>query len=59
MASLRIAWVTLNVAPAATADVPATGGIPCDVLAGYSHDHLLVPPERVDEAVESLESLAD
>ena len=44
---------------AALADVLASRGIPCNVLAGYFHDHLLVPLERVDEAVQSLESLAD
>ena len=33
--------------------------IPCNVLAGFYHDHLLVPAERADEAIETLESLAD
>ena len=31
---------------------------PCNVLAGYHHDHLLVPAERADEAVSVLRSLA-
>lgn len=34
-------------------------GIPCNVLAGYYHDHLLVPMGRADEAVEALEALRD
>jgi hypothetical protein len=28
--------------------------ISCNVLAGYHHDHLLVPVERVDEAIVAL-----
>jgi hypothetical protein len=32
-------------------------GIGCNVLAGYHHDHLLVPHERVHEAVALLEAL--
>jgi hypothetical protein len=26
-------------------------GIPCNVLAGYHHDHVLVPVDRVDDAI--------
>jgi len=33
--------------------------IPCNVLAGFYHDHLLVPVDRADEAVATLESLAE
>jgi uncharacterized protein len=32
----------------------AAAGISCNVLAGVHHDHILVPVERVDEAVEVL-----
>lgn len=35
----------------------ADAQIPCNVLAGYHHDHLLVPWERADEAVAVLEGL--
>jgi hypothetical protein len=31
--------------------------IPCNVLAGYYHDHFLVPVERADEAEAVLESI--
>jgi uncharacterized protein len=63
----RAAWLTVTVhsaleavgLTAALADVLAARGIACNVLAGYFHDHLLVPLERADEAVESLEALAD
>ena len=30
----------------------------CNVLAGYHHDHLLVPAERGDEAVQVLRELS-
>lgn len=29
-------------------------GISCNVLAGYHHDHLLVPSDRADDAIEAL-----
>lgn len=32
-------------------------GIPCNVLAGFYHDHLLVPVEMADRAVAALERL--
>lgn len=62
----RAAWLTVTVhssleavgLTAALAEVLATQGIPCNVLAGYFHDHLLVPLERASEAVQCLESLA-
>jgi hypothetical protein len=33
----------------------AERGIPCNVLAGLRHDHLLVPVDRADEAVAALQ----
>jgi hypothetical protein len=59
---VRLAWLTLSVqssldAVGLTAAVSARLAaidIPCNVLAGYHHDHLLVPAERVADAVEAL-----
>jgi uncharacterized protein len=58
----EFAWLTLTVqssleAVGLTAAVSArlTGlDIACNVLAGYQHDHLLVPLDRVDAAVQAL-----
>ncbi len=60
------AWLTLTIhsaleAVGLTAAFSAAlgeAGIPCNVLAGYHHDHLLVPADRADEAVSVLRSLA-
>ena len=60
------AWLTLQVhssleAVGLTVAVAATlaeRGIACNVLAGYFHDHLLVPRSRAEEAVAGLESLS-
>jgi hypothetical protein len=35
----------------------ADADIPCNVLAGYHHDHLLVPVDRADEAIAALRTL--
>ena len=59
------AWLTIEVhsaleavgLTAAMSAVLADHGIPCNVLAGYFHDHLLVPAGRADDAVAALESL--
>lgn len=59
------AWITLQVhtslasvgVTAAVANALARVGISCNVLAGYYHDHLLVPKADVDEAVEVLGGL--
>ncbi len=60
--AVRLAWLTLTVyssleAIGLTAAVSARlteRDISCNVLAGYHHDHLLVPVERVDDAVDAL-----
>jgi hypothetical protein len=60
------AWLTLQVhssleAVGLTVAVAATlaeRSIACNVLAGYFHDHLLVPRSRAEEAVAGLESLS-
>ena len=59
------AWLTLKVhsalgavgLTAAVARALADAGIPCNVLAGAMHDHLLVPEEDVDRAIEALHAL--
>jgi len=61
-ADVQFAWLTLTVqssldAVGLTAAVSArlaAIGIPCNVLAGYHHDHLLVPVDRVDDAINVL-----
>lgn len=60
------AWLTLEVhsaleavgLTAAVAEALATEAIPCNVLAGYYHDHLLVPVERADDAIRAITRLA-
>jgi hypothetical protein len=55
---IELAWLTLTVrssleAVGLTAHVSALladEGIACNVLAGFRHDHLLVPLARADEA---------
>jgi hypothetical protein len=44
---------------AAISRVLADAGMSCNVLAGFFHDHLLVPWDRADEAVGLLRGLAD
>jgi len=59
---VQFAWLTLTVqsslvAIGLTAVVSArlaAIGIACNVLAGYHHDHLLVPVDRVDDAIDVL-----
>lgn len=59
---IELAWLTLTVhssleAVGLTAAVSArlaAVGIACNVLAGYHHDHLLVPVDRADEAIAAL-----
>jgi uncharacterized protein len=42
---------------AAVARQLATGGISCNVVAGYFHDHLFVPIDKADLAVNLLRDL--
>jgi hypothetical protein len=59
-------WITLQVhsslsavgVTAAVATALARVGLSCNVLAGYYHDHLLVPLSDVDAAVDVLGGLA-
>jgi uncharacterized protein len=59
------AWITLGVdstleqlgLTALFSRALAEAGISCNVLAGPRHDHLLVPVERVDEAMRVLQEL--
>ena len=59
------AWLTLDLESgldlvgltAAVATALAAQRIPCNVLAGFHHDHLLVPESRADEAMAILRSL--
>lgn len=60
------AWLTLAVhssleavgLTAAVAAALAEQGIPANVVAGFHHDHLLVPADRADDAVACLAALA-
>ena len=36
----------------------ADAGIPCNVIAGYCHDHILVPLQRADDAMALLREIA-
>jgi len=62
---LVLAWITLNVhtalegvgLTAAFSRALADAGIPCNVLAGYFHDHILVPEELADDALTALRAL--
>lgn len=59
------AWLTLTVhsaldavgLTAAFSAALAAAAIPCNVFAGYHHDHLLVPADRADAAVAALAAL--
>ncbi|QXC60742.1 ACT domain-containing protein [Aquihabitans sp. G128] len=63
---LVLAWITLEVrsslaAVGLTAAVSAAltaEGISANVLAGFHHDHLLVPLERADDALAALQRLS-
>lgn len=59
------AWLTLEVhssleaigLTAAVAAALGANGIPCNILAGTFHDHILVPATAADRAVVALEAL--
>ncbi|MBT4985596.1 MAG: ACT domain-containing protein [Ilumatobacter sp.] len=59
---LEMAWLSLTVqssleAVGLTAAFSATlgkAGIPCNVLAGFHHDHILVPVDRAQQAIDVL-----
>ena len=59
------AWLTLTVwssleavgLTAAVSRVLADAGIACNMIAGYHHDHLLVPADRAAEAIHLLRTL--
>lgn len=59
-------WLTLDIHSAlAAVGLTATvaraltrAAIPCNVIAAYHHDHLLVPADRADEAILVLEGVA-
>lgn len=65
-ADFEAAWLTLTVhsaleavgLTAAFSRALGDAGIPCNVLAGFHHDHLLVPADRADDAIAALRSLA-
>ena len=60
------AWITLRVhsslagvgLTAAVSRALADAGISCNMVAGYFHDHLLVPHDRADEALAVLGRLS-
>lgn len=59
-------WLTLSVhsalhavgLTAAFSAALGAEGIACNVLAGYHHDHLLVPADRADDAIGALRALS-
>lgn len=59
-------WITLNVhsaleavgLTAAVSTALAAANISCNVIAGNYHDHLLVPADRVNDALVVLDNLA-
>lgn len=59
---VEFAWLTITVQSsleavgltAAFSAMLAERGIACNVLAGYHHDHVLVPVDRADDAIAAL-----
>ena len=59
-------WLTLSVwssltsvgLTAAFSTALAEAGVPCNVLAGYHHDHVIVPADQADEALRVLRRLS-
>ena len=64
-AEFEAAWITVDVhtsldgvgLTAAMSAALAAQGVPCNVLAGFHHDHLLVPVALADRAIAALEGL--
>ncbi len=60
------AWLTLDVhsaleavgLTAAFSRALGRAGIPCNVIAGFYHDHILVPHDKSEAAVEVIEALS-
>jgi len=60
------AWITLRVhsaldaigLTAAVSTALARAGLSCNVIAGYHHDHLLVPADRAPDALRALADLS-
>jgi len=60
------AWITLTVhsaldavgLTAAVATALTADGIPCNVIAGFHHDHVFVPIDSAQQALSALEALA-
>ncbi|MEW2288474.1 ACT domain-containing protein [Streptomyces sp. NPDC047841] len=60
-------WITLRVhsaldavgLTAAVSRALADAGLSCNVVAGFHHDHLFVPHDQAERAVEVLRRLAD
>ena len=65
--SFVAAWITLNVYSAletvgltgAVAGALTASGISCNMIAGYHHDHVLVPEDRLDDALSRLKELSE
>lgn len=61
------AWLTVDAhtaldgvgLTAALSRALAAEGIPCNILAGYFHDHLLVALDRADDAVAAIDALTE
>lgn len=60
------AWITLEVhsaleavgLTAAISSVLKDAGISCNVVAGYTHDHLFVPEDKAQQALAALRTLS-
>lgn len=61
------AWLTITMhtsleavgVTASISTVLAMKGIPCNIIAGFHHDHLLVPVTRVADAMAAIELIRD
>ena len=58
---MKPTYLTLAIAfvLAAVSATLAAADIPANVIAGFFHDHVLVPIERVDDAVTLLQRLSE